>query len=41
LRQSRVVEQLLQQARSVVLERRQQLALQSGEVADALGSQLA
>lgn len=41
LPQCRVVEQLLQYARCVVLKSRQQLALQSGEVADALSGQLA
>jgi len=41
LRQIGIVEQLLQQPRSVVLERRQELALQSGEITDALSAELA
>ena len=41
LRQIGIVEELLQQPRSVVLERRQELALQSGEIADALSAELA
>jgi hypothetical protein len=41
LRQIRIVEQLLQQPRSVMLERRQELALQNGEIADALSAELA
>jgi hypothetical protein len=41
LRQIGIVEELLQQPRSVVLERRQELALQSREIADALSAELA
>ena len=37
----REAEQLLQQPRSVVLKRRPELALQSGEIADALSAELA
>ena len=40
-RQIWIVEQLLQQTGSVLFEGRQQAALQSSEVADALGGQLA
>jgi hypothetical protein len=41
LRQIRIVEQLLQQPRSVVLKGGQELALQSGEIAEALSAELA
>ena len=37
----RIIEQLLQQPRSIVLERCPELALQSGEIADALSAELA
>jgi len=40
LRQIGIVEELLQQPRSVVLERRQELALQRGEIVDALSAEL-
>ena len=41
LRQIGIVEELLQQPRSVVLERRQELPLQNGEIAEALSAELA